>query len=255
MCAHDVRPGEDDRSRDDPDDTVRYYSSDGAVSKYAEAAKEGLTGVEREVILSHFTDRGGRVLDLGCGVGRTTGPLRELGYEVVGIDVSEQMIRTATTRFPDVEFQVGDASRLAFRDETFEYVLFSWNGLAELPPASRRAALREIHRVLKPEGVFAFNNFNAITYYFLRGIRYPRAVLRFWIRNVRSGRARSRYKTRKRNPHGDESWLGENYFIDPLSQLAQLREHGFDPVEIIGGGRLPKYVSSAPYYVARKGTS
>lgn len=232
--------------------TVDYYTSDGALRKYENAAEQGLTERERRIVREYFTISGARVLDLGCGAGRTTGALSDAGFEVVGLDLSEPLVRTAAERFPNADFQVGDASNLGLRDRSFEYVLFSWNGMSELPEEPRRAALDEVNRVLKPDGVFAFSNFNSVCYYFLRGVRYPLETVEFWVRNVRAGRALSKYKLRKRRPEGDDDWIGENYFVDPVRQRRQLREHGFEVVETLGDGRLLQYVHPQPYYVSKK---
>jgi SAM-dependent methyltransferase len=59
------------------------YSSAPVVAHFAAAAKAGLWPSERELIQRYFQP--GRVLDLGCGVGRVTIPLSTLGFEVVGV--------------------------------------------------------------------------------------------------------------------------------------------------------------------------
>ena len=51
---------------------------------------------------------GRRVLDAGCGGGRTSAWLAELGAAVVGIDVSPELVRLARERLPSATFSVGD---------------------------------------------------------------------------------------------------------------------------------------------------
>lgn len=233
-------------------ETVEYYSSEGALKKYGAIADDGLTEQERRIVDRHFTKSEATVLDLGCGVGRTTQELFEAGFEVIGVDISERMVRTAANRFPHIVFQVGDASSLGFRDGTFDYVFFPWNGMSELPEEPRLDTLDEIRRVLKPDGKFAFSTMNSICYYLVRGVRYPRDLIAFWVRNVRAGRTFSKYKFRERSPRNNERRIGETYFIDPVRQRLQLRERGFETVEIAGDGTFRKYVHPAPYYVARK---
>lgn len=233
-------------------ENVSYYSSSGAVNKYENVVDRGLFEPEREAIRKYFTNSGSRVLDLGCGAGRTTKVLDEMGFDVVGVDVSEQMVLTAKNKFPSLEFQVGDASSLGLQNESFEYVLFSWNGISELSETQRSRVLEEIHRVLKPEGTFVFSNYNSVFYYFLRGVRYPRQVLEFWLRNIRARTMFSKYKLRKRQPDSDERWIGHNYFIDPLRQKKQLRNHEFDVLTVIGSNRVSSYLEPSPYYVCRK---
>lgn len=51
-----------------------------------------------------------RILDLGCGSGELTYKIKDLAGEVVGMDMSIDMINKARVQYPLVDFQVGDAS-------------------------------------------------------------------------------------------------------------------------------------------------
>ena len=66
---------------------------------------------------------GERVLDLGCGGGRHTGPLRAGGLEVVGLDLSPELLATARTR-PGWKSPLvrADMRALPFRSEAFAAV-------------------------------------------------------------------------------------------------------------------------------------
>jgi SAM-dependent methyltransferase len=55
---------------------------------------------------------GSRALDLGCGTGRALTPLRDLGYDLTGCDVSPAMVSVARDRHPDVEIHVADMRAL-----------------------------------------------------------------------------------------------------------------------------------------------
>ena len=60
--------------------------------------------------------RGVRALDFGCGAGRSTRLLRKIGFDVVGVDISAQMLRLARERDPAGEYQLlpgGDLGALA----------------------------------------------------------------------------------------------------------------------------------------------
>lgn len=233
-------------------ETVEYYSAEETVDRYEQAADAGLSPTERRLVRKYCARDGGRILDVGCGVGRTTGELNEIGFDVVGIDISEPMIHRAAERFPITEFLIGDASDLPFADASFRYVFFPWNGLGELPKGPRNDTLREIRRVLRSDGTFIFSNYNTVCYYLLRGLYYPRKQLKFSIRNVRRGRTLSRYKFRERSLYPGDEWIGENYFIDPINQKCQLRSHGFEPIEVAADGVLPPFAHPSPHYVARK---
>lgn len=104
----------------------------------------------------------GKTLDLGCGTGRTTAALQKRGFNVIGLDISEAMIKEARRLHPHGTFILGDASNLTrFNDGEFDIVLFTCGGLDLLHPTVQRlSCLREAHRVLKNGGVFIYSSHN-----------------------------------------------------------------------------------------------
>ncbi len=62
-----------------------------------------------------------RILDLGCGSGQLTFQINEFARETIGIDQSAEMISDAKSKFPSIEFQVGDASHFKF-DKKFDSI-------------------------------------------------------------------------------------------------------------------------------------
>lgn len=62
-------------------------------------------------------EKGGRVMDLGCGTGALIPTLVNKGYEVTGIDASDNMLEIARKNNPDVEFIKKDASKLDFNNQ------------------------------------------------------------------------------------------------------------------------------------------
>ena len=90
---------------------------------YVEAVdKVGLWDSERMLISKYFTKED-RILDIGCGAGRTTIALYRLGYlKVLGVDLSSGMIDHATSLakqagYP-IPFEVGDATSLRYDDDS-----------------------------------------------------------------------------------------------------------------------------------------
>lgn len=96
-----------------------------------------------------------RILDIGCGNGKTTAEIaaRVPNGVVVGVDSSPSMIDFASSHYgrdtqPNLRFQVADARSLAFHEE-FDLVV-SLNALHWIPEQEK--ALRSIHSALKPGG-------------------------------------------------------------------------------------------------------
>lgn len=142
------------------EDARPVYDTAEAVAVYAEAAS--LMDVEDRIIRREVPT-GARLLDLGCGTGRTTIPLARMGYRVTGVDLAPAMIAAAHARAPDLDFRVMDASALAFPDGAFDAACFLLNGLDCVVPRSARArVMTEVRRVLRPGGVFIYSSHNLI---------------------------------------------------------------------------------------------
>ncbi len=62
-----------------------------------------------------------RILDLGCGSGQLTFKISQFANETIGIDKSVEMIMDAKSKFPNINFQVADASNFRF-DEKFDSI-------------------------------------------------------------------------------------------------------------------------------------
>ncbi len=70
-----------------------------------------------------------RILDLGCGSGQLTFKINKLAKETIGIDKSAEMIADAKSKFPNIEFQVADASNFRFNkkfDSIFSNATLHW---------------------------------------------------------------------------------------------------------------------------------
>ncbi|MFI2856695.1 class I SAM-dependent methyltransferase [Paenibacillus sp. JSM ZJ436] len=96
---------------------------------------------------------GSRILEVGCGTGRTACYLAEQGYQVTAIDLHEQMLAKAQARADAMEVQVrflqADVCRLPFEDEEFDIVL----GESVTVFTDAAASLSEYCRVLKKGGI------------------------------------------------------------------------------------------------------
>lgn len=102
--------------------------------------------------------RGARVLDIGSGIG---GPARhgasERGWHVQGIDLTEEYVRVAGALSRRVgladrsSFRQGSATALPFDDATFDGAYMMHVGMNI---ADKKSVFAEVHRVLKPGGIF-----------------------------------------------------------------------------------------------------
>jgi len=97
----------------------------------------------------------GRVLDLGCGAGRNAVPIAQLGWDVVGADLSWPMLQAAALRAQQeqvsdrIHLTLSRMDRIPARDAAFDFVIAHgiWN-LAR-SAAEFRHAVREAARVAK----------------------------------------------------------------------------------------------------------
>jgi SAM-dependent methyltransferase len=192
----------------------------------------GLSPREDVLIRRYFSAQGARLLDIGCGYGRTTVPLHRMGYRVIGIDIVERMIFEARKKHPEVAWALMSATDLAVRDASVDYVLFSFNGIDCISPLARRErALREIHRVLRPGGCLIYSSHNWLAQV-ATVLRNPSRSRRLWL-NVRKGRLGPGYQ-HVRQPEGELVL----FHGMPPREIRRLRRMGFSRVSI-HSGKIP----------------
>jgi len=95
---------------------------------------------------------GERILDVGCGTGQLTADIAKSGAEVVGLDLSAEMIATAKNNFPQLRFEVADIAATNF-DNEFDAV-FSNASLHWV--RDQQGAIIAMARALKPGGRLVF---------------------------------------------------------------------------------------------------
>ena len=106
----------------------------------------------RERFLALLPEPGRLTLDVGCGEGRVTRDLRDLGHQVIGIDSSETMIAAAREADPGAEYLVADAAALPFPDGHADLVI-AFMSLMDVDDMA--GAVAELARVLEPGGRLA----------------------------------------------------------------------------------------------------
>jgi ubiquinone/menaquinone biosynthesis C-methylase UbiE len=185
---------------------------------------------------------GMKMLDIGVGGGRTTQHFAPAVATYIGIDYSAEMIAACQKRFPasvssasSAQFAVCDARDLSqFADNSFDFILFSFNGIDYVSQRDRLQVLQEVSRVGKPGSYFCFSSHNLQG--FEQAFRFKKqfsfnpittyvnlvmlALLRFFNRAIVQ-------QTLENLPYAivrDEShnFRLETYYIRPQAQLNQL---------------------------------
>ncbi len=176
------------RSNSELKERVReFWQAHPCGSKFSDAAagtREFFDRVERHryekewhipLAADFASAKGLRVLEIGCGVGTDGLQFTRAGAIYTGVDLTEAAIDLARQNFESAglrgECRVADAESLDFADETFD-VVYSHGVLHHTPDIE--AALREVHRVLKPGGRAIVMLYHRGSYNYQIGIRVLR---------------------------------------------------------------------------------
>lgn len=129
---------------------------DTVAADYADLLRDELAErpVER-ALLAAFADlvreRDAPVADVGCGPGRVTAHLRDLGVDAFGIDLSPAMVAVARRDHPDLRFEVGSMTGLDVPDGALAGVV-AWYSIIHVPDPELPGVLAGFARVLAPGG-------------------------------------------------------------------------------------------------------
>jgi ubiquinone/menaquinone biosynthesis C-methylase UbiE len=152
-------------------------------------------------------------VDLGIGTGLFTKILREKGYKVIGIDISDEMLKIAKNRgFEVIKHDLNNP--LPFNDESFDFV-FSMTSIEFLKNPEN--LVEEVYRILKKDGEFLLITLNSLSLW-----AFVRRVKGLFIKNYvfKKGRFYSPNRLRK---FFDEKWEIEKFgtctFIPPWNPI------------------------------------
>ena len=137
------------------------YATPEAIEVYRSRVDHGLRTWEHTVVQQHFPPTG-RILTVGCGAGRETFAIEQLGYDASGVDISPPLLdvarQLAAQRHHRATFLLIDGDALPFDDGAFDVVTLWAQMLDNVPSrAGRLALMREVRRVLVPGGLATFS--------------------------------------------------------------------------------------------------
>jgi SAM-dependent methyltransferase len=184
------------------------------------------------------------ILDIGMGAGRTTRHFAPLFDHYTGLDFSATMVDHCKKTFVDnknLTFVNADACNMhMLKTASFDFVMFSFNGIDCIPAVDRTKVLAEIHRVLKPGGIFFFSFHSSYNIARLFSFQMPRNPLKY------AGELRRMRGVRKHNPpveslmtkdfvqviDGDMNFGSSLVYSKPVAQVQQLASMGFVDIEL-----------------------
>ncbi len=186
-----------------------------------------------------------KILDIGCGAGRTSHYFRNFTDQYTGVDYSTAMIDYCVRQYAGLTFKHCDVRNLScFGDGEFDFIMFSYNGIGYIDHNDRIKALAEIKRVLKSGGVFVFSAHNRkyknictkpsleVT---LNPVRMVKNIVSYALQ------MKNRRRLSSQEVHDDNyAILNDNgnnfglltYYIDKRKQTVQLESAGFEVLEM-----------------------
>ena len=96
--------------------------------------------------------KGKKILDAGCGCGRDVAYFLDDGYEAIGLDIAEKLLKEAKKRVPEGKFKKGDFRKTTFKDKSF-HGIWSMASLFHTPKQEIIPTLKEFHRLLADQGI------------------------------------------------------------------------------------------------------
>lgn len=222
---------------------ARIYRRPGAAAHYG--SETLLTRVEAIALLKYQPAFAGKdILDIGAGTGRTTIYMAGLARRYQAIDYSQAMVSRFRESFPEVPVALADMTDLhAFDNAGFDFVLASNNVFDAVGHEDRLRTLREIHRLLRPDGILMFSSHNRDVMHAMQGPRLEvsrnpvtqLALMARWgisffnhARLKKSQLSTDGYAIINDNAH---DWAMLHYYIGPNEQARQLAAEGFRLIE------------------------
>lgn len=127
----------------------------GKASKLYESARKGYPKeLIEHIIQVSGLNKGAKILDIGCGTGKSTLQFTEKGFDILALDISGEMIKIARENlslYPQVKYQVSSFEEFNYPEESFDLIIsgtaFHW--------LDQEVAYRKAAQLLKKNGWLA----------------------------------------------------------------------------------------------------
>jgi ubiquinone/menaquinone biosynthesis C-methylase UbiE len=123
------------------------------IAEEYQADRHGFDHVKELEEFASLLPKNAKVLDVGCGAGIPVAKfLVDSGFEVVGVDFSENMLRLARKNMPQTSFIRKDMTKLDFADNSFDG-LTAFYSIIHVPREKHSLLFKSFNRILKPNGI------------------------------------------------------------------------------------------------------
>lgn len=123
---------------------------------------------------------GSRVLELGCGNGKTLLTMIQRGWDVTALDISPRAVALSRERCrspSDCEFIIADSGTFPFKNTIFDAV-FAVHLMGHLPEPDRKRVPYELFPILRPGGIIFFSDFSTEDFRYGSGCELESATFR-----------------------------------------------------------------------------
>ena len=143
-----------------------YLNNKKVINKWSEknignqiSIKDRNSKVKDLFIKNNLDIKNAKILDLGCASGNFINSLLNIGIRkknITGIDIRKNSIKNAKKRFPEIRFQLMDARKLEYSDNTFDCIIIFTLFSSVLKSLDRKKIAEEAKRVLKSTGLIIY---------------------------------------------------------------------------------------------------
>jgi 2-polyprenyl-3-methyl-5-hydroxy-6-metoxy-1,4-benzoquinol methylase len=248
---------------------VAIYSMQGIAPYYA---REPLFAPEIQIFIKHkseFADK--TVLDIGVGTGRTSKYLAPYSKRYVGIELNKNMLDLFSEHLPQIELVQCDMREFyKLNKDKFDFVLGPYSAFDALNHNDRVKMFHDIHAMMQPNGMFVFATHNLNwagvgSTPQLEHAKDPVRLLKNYLAHRKCVKNHRRMKPLEERYANfailndiSHEWLALLYYITREEQTKQLRETGFEVLEVYDrngvllGQGMDDTHCAVLYYVCRR---